>query len=128
MKTLSGPALLAEIEKVIGKSQGKDHMWTGIDIDKIDELIEMDLLCTPVVYQGRLTEALIIDLMRRHPELKATGEFSDQGVLLNGLRGEKLRGWNRPTLKDLLEFTGRYGYDFRLSSSSAEFWFHETVV
>ena len=128
MQTLSGPALLAEIEKVIGISQGKDHVWTGIDIDKIDELIELDLIATPAVYQGRVTDALIIDLMRRHPELTAMGEFCDQGVLLNGLRGERVGGWSRPTLRDFLKFAGRYGYDFMISSSSAEFWFHEIVA
>ena len=78
-------APLEQIEGVLGKRQGEEEWWYGIDIDQIDELLALGLLATPVIHDHGATDGLIIALIRRHRELRATGVFSNSGVVLNGL-------------------------------------------
>jgi hypothetical protein len=114
---------LTLIERVLGKRQGKEKWWYGIDIAKIDELLKQGLLATPVMHDHGATDRMIVDLIRRHPELRATGVFSTSGVVLNGMHAHGNPIFDRRTVEHFAELAARHGDDFEITPAFLYIWF-----
>ena len=114
---------LAKIEEVLGKRDGEHGWWYGIDIGKIDELLRLGLIATPVLHDHGATDVMIIDLMRRHSELRATAVFSTAGVVLNGLESRDDHYFDRRTIEHFAVLAAKHGDDFEITPSLLYVWF-----
>ena len=114
---------LKQIEKVLGKRQGEEKWWYSIDISKIDDLLRQGILATPVMHDHGATDNMIIALIRRHPELLATGVFSTSGVVLNGIHAHGDPIFGRRTIEHFAELAAKHGDDFQISPGFLYVWF-----
>ncbi|MGA2624459.1 MAG: hypothetical protein ABSF91_11440 [Bacteroidota bacterium] len=114
---------IIEVEKVLGKCD-EDGRWYDITFDKAQELLKLELLPLLLENDRGSTHQMIMDLLKKHPVLRATGTISTgNGAILDGFDVNGTPYFEPETIRDFFEFAMQYSDDFAVAPSHLFMWF-----